>query len=72
MSVGEGDTVASIAAFALQDEKAGRAPRSENGSGHLEALLNETIPLKLDVSDDAGTAAPEGEDEPRTDGDGQE
>jgi len=75
MKVGEGDQVASIAAFRMSDPSRRRtviqADGSEveiededepapNGNGHSdEQVLNETIPLVLDEDEEAGGAEDE-------------
>jgi DNA gyrase subunit A len=53
MRVGEGDQVASIAAFKMSGPIEGRdvaeLSTNGNGNGHAdEAVLNETIPLEID------------------------
>ncbi|MBI2764719.1 MAG: DNA gyrase subunit A [Chloroflexi bacterium] len=57
MRVNEGDVVASVAAFTMQDEKPARGARgtSVNGNGNGssgDAILNETLPLDLSVTED--------------------
>jgi len=65
MSVAEGDQVASIAVFLMQDEKAAPARAARNGRS--EAVLNETMPLGLEGP--AEDAESEAGPEPETPGD---
>ena len=56
MRVGEGDQVASIATFTMSGPMETRdvGEVSANGNGHSdEQVLNETIPLEIDESEDA-------------------
>ncbi|MCC6388062.1 MAG: DNA gyrase subunit A [Dehalococcoidia bacterium] len=57
MSVAEGDQVASIAVFLMQDEKAAPA-RAAARNGRSEAVLNETMPLGLEASAEESEAEP--------------
>jgi DNA gyrase subunit A len=61
MKVSEGDQVASIAAFTMNDPSTGRASADGDGNGAIngngngadpDQLLNETIPLELDEDGD--------------------
>jgi DNA gyrase subunit A len=70
MRVGEGDQVASIAAFTMQDAAPGRKARttlSSNGNGAKGApAVNATLPLELDTGDD------DGDEDAGDDADGEE
>ncbi|MFN8508605.1 MAG: DNA gyrase subunit A [Dehalococcoidia bacterium] len=65
MSVAEGDQVASIAVFLMQDERVAPARAARNGRS--EAVLNETMPLGLESP--AEDAESEAGPEPETPGD---
>ena len=60
MSVAEGDQVASIAVFLMQDERPPSPRGGRNGAnGTGEAILNETLPLGLEPGAPADDPAPE-------------